>query len=120
MQQPVEDVDRDPWSRGGEVAWQITQDPLVSSVSVLQSASQQLELPDGTVFRVRHAGTATVSSQHPEEASVRATASIEVLTPGGERIDVSTRGSFSRSRHLFEGEVDLDGISFHRGRWRDF
>jgi putative CocE/NonD family hydrolase len=120
LPRPTPGVDRSPWNTAAASEWKIVHDLIAASVSVVLGGTQELALPDGSMFAVRHHATATVARDHPDEARVDASSGIELLTPGGTRYGVTTSSVFFRGRSLLEGEVTIDDRSYYRGRWRNF
>jgi pimeloyl-ACP methyl ester carboxylesterase len=115
---PAGGADINPWVRDGSTTWRSTEDHVEHARSTTFGGWQRLALPDGTSFRVEHEASATIAANHPEAAAVRAAASIEVRTPGGECIDVRTSGLFHRNRQLLQGRVTEDGIISYEPRSR--
>lgn len=120
LPRPAGGADLDPWARDGSITWQSTEDHVKHAKSTTFGGWQRLALPDGTSFRVEHEATATVTAQHPEAAEVRASAGIQLHTPGGECVEVRASGLFHRDRQMLQGQVTEDGITCYEGVWANY
>jgi len=109
-----------PWDVDGGADWQVVEDLMTGTRSVVLGGHQELRVPQGGRFAVEHSAQASVSRDRPDGARIEARSSIEMETTTGERIGVRTSSLFFRNRMTCSGEVSIDGREFYRRTWRNF
>ena len=78
---------------------------------------RDLRLPEGGTFALRQRGTARVADARPQEASVEASARIEIEFPDGPTVVAESKSRATRAGHAYSGRVTLDGQTLFDRAW---
>jgi hypothetical protein len=84
---------------------------------VTLGGDQQLRLPQGATFDVKHMTVATVARDCPAGARVKATAHISLPLADGSQVEVETTSLFHIDHSLVRGEVLIDSIPRFTYSW---
>jgi uncharacterized protein len=114
---PVEAVERFPWTLEGAPACTIEHDLAGDAVAVTLGGGETMRLPEGGTFALHQRGTARVANARPAEASVEASARIEIAFPDGPTVVAESRSSATRAGHAYAGRVTLDGQTLFDRTW---
>jgi putative CocE/NonD family hydrolase len=114
---PVDAAERFPWTLDGAPAYTIEHDLANGAVSVTLGGGETLRLPEGGTLALRQRGTARVAEARPQDASVEASARIEIAFPGGPTVVAESKSSATRTGHAYAGRVTLDGQTLFDRAW---
>jgi uncharacterized protein len=106
---PRHDSSRRGWVVGGSRHLRGTEDLVKKRVSVTVGGREELQLPGGGSFGIRHRGTAAVARTRPAGAVMVASAQIDLHLPKGESVVVEARARVRRDRVSYSGRVRMDG-----------
>jgi hypothetical protein len=115
--EPVETAERFPWTLEGAPAWTIEHDLAGDAVAVTLGGGETMRLPEGGTFALRQRGTARVANTRPQEATVEASARIEIAFPGGPTVVAESTSNTTRAGHAYAGRVTLDGQTLFDRTW---
>lgn len=116
---PDPTIDRAPWGvRNRPLMQKVERDAIAGTVAVEVAEITDLRTPNGVRFQQRKVRRAITSASRPDAAAAHSDVSIDVDLPGGEHVEVRTRGRGTRETMLLNGEVTLDGVRLFSGVWR--
>ena len=108
---------RTPWNTAATPIWTVGRDLVDDAVQVELGVSAEMELPSGVALTFGHHSTAAVGRQRPAEARIASRAEMNARLPTGERVEVETRGAFTRDTIALEGRITLDGTVIFDRKW---
>ncbi len=115
--EPVATAERFPWTLDGAPACTIEHDLANGAVSVTLGGGETMRLPEGGTLALRQRGTARVADARPQEASVEASARIEIEFPDGPTVVAESQSRATRAGHAYSGRVTLDGQTLFDRAW---
>jgi uncharacterized protein len=106
-----------PWDLTSAAHWYLGEDLGRHEVAVTLGGDQQLRLPQGATFDVKHMTVATVARDCPAGARVKATAHISLPLTDGSQVEVEATSLFHFDHSLVRGEVLIDSIPRFTYTW---
>ncbi len=114
---PDPGVNRSPALIRSNPHWTITEDPVNETVLVSYGSAEDVQLSHGPRLHAEFAGKAFVARHRPDGGRVTVHAAIETVLNSGEHVRVETKSHVTRTSMLFNGRVEVDGLTLLDRRW---